>query len=197
MRAHRPRWRWHQPRAVRLPRPVLLRAQVRRRSRANLVKYAVANSIVLFAGLLPGVRLRASNDIGALLGLIAAAFAGHRRARTVGRSCVRARLSRGLRRRHRLGRLFRCSNRRFAGVDSSGDRPTGLPRRIVAGHGRARTVQNPRPRSPPAQWWVLATMGIGPTGIAFTLWDRGTKHGDIALIGSLRPTSRRCCRRCG
>ena len=36
-----------------------------------------------------------------------------------------------------------------------------------------------------AQWLVLAAMGVGPTGIAFRLWDRGTKHGDIALLGSL------------
>jgi len=35
------------------------------------------------------------------------------------------------------------------------------------------------------QWLVLATMGIGPVGVAFLLWDHGTKHGDIAVLGSL------------
>ena len=28
-------------------------------------------------------------------------------------------------------------------------------------------------------------MGLGPVGIAFRLWDRGTRHGDLALLGSL------------
>ena len=28
-------------------------------------------------------------------------------------------------------------------------------------------------------------MGAGPVGAAFLLWDHGTKHGDIALLGSL------------
>ena len=35
------------------------------------------------------------------------------------------------------------------------------------------------------QWVVLLLMGIGPVGAAFWLWDHGTKHGDIALLGSL------------
>ena len=35
------------------------------------------------------------------------------------------------------------------------------------------------------QWAVLLLMGIGPVGAAFWLWDHGTKHGDIALLGSL------------
>ena len=35
------------------------------------------------------------------------------------------------------------------------------------------------------QWTVLILMGLGPVGAAFLLWDHGTKHGDIALLGSL------------
>jgi len=35
------------------------------------------------------------------------------------------------------------------------------------------------------QWAVLLVMGLGPVGAAFLLWDRGTKHGDIALLGTL------------
>ncbi len=35
------------------------------------------------------------------------------------------------------------------------------------------------------QWGVLLLMGAGPVGAAFLLWDHGTKHGDIALLGSL------------
>jgi len=35
------------------------------------------------------------------------------------------------------------------------------------------------------QWIVLLGMGLGPVGIAFRLWDAGTRHGDLALLGSL------------
>lgn len=32
-------------------------------------------------------------------------------------------------------------------------------------------------------WLVLAAMGLGPVGLAFTLWDGAVKHGDIRLVG--------------
>ncbi|MEP7314679.1 MAG: EamA family transporter, partial [Pseudomonadota bacterium] len=32
---------------------------------------------------------------------------------------------------------------------------------------------------------ALLAMGLGPTGAAFLLWDSGTKHGDLALLGIL------------
>ena len=35
------------------------------------------------------------------------------------------------------------------------------------------------------QWLALVSLGVGPTGAAFLLWDNGTKRGDIALLGSL------------
>lgn len=35
------------------------------------------------------------------------------------------------------------------------------------------------------QWAILILMGLGPVGVAFRLWDRGTKHGDLALLGTL------------
>ena len=83
-------------------------------------------------------------------------------------------------------------NRRFAGVDNATIvRPASAYRCCrMAAHA----LFEPATAIATAQWWVLATMGIGPTGIAFTLWDRGA-NGDIALIGS-SVTSRRCCRRC-
>jgi drug/metabolite transporter (DMT)-like permease len=34
-----------------------------------------------------------------------------------------------------------------------------------------------------AGWLVLAAMGLGPVGLAFTLWDAAVKHGDIRLVG--------------
>lgn len=32
-------------------------------------------------------------------------------------------------------------------------------------------------------WVIVAAMGLGPVGLAFTLWDSAVKHGDIRLVG--------------
>jgi drug/metabolite transporter (DMT)-like permease len=34
------------------------------------------------------------------------------------------------------------------------------------------------------QWIALAGLGIGPVGMAYYLWDFGTKHGDIRVLGA-------------
>ncbi|MEQ5777889.1 DMT family transporter [Thalassospira sp. NFXS8] len=33
------------------------------------------------------------------------------------------------------------------------------------------------------QWLAIAGLGLGPVGIAFFVWDYGTKHGDIQVLG--------------
>ncbi|MDJ1157472.1 EamA family transporter [Chelatococcus sp. SYSU_G07232] len=35
----------------------------------------------------------------------------------------------------------------------------------------------------PGQWLAVASLGVGPVGIAFYLWDVGVKKGDIRLLG--------------
>lgn len=35
-----------------------------------------------------------------------------------------------------------------------------------------------------AQWVALSGLGLGPTGLAFYLWDVGMKHGDVRLLGA-------------
>lgn len=37
----------------------------------------------------------------------------------------------------------------------------------------------------PSQLWMVLAMGLGPVGIAFWLWDIGTKRGNLAVLGSL------------
>ena len=149
---------------------------------ANLINYLWPLLIVLFAGLLPGVRLRAGNIVGALLGLAAAALlvtGGH------GLSIDPA---------YAPGYLaafcaavtwggYSVLNRRFAGVDSAAIVPAciGVSLLGIAMH----LLFEPATTITTTQWLVLVAMGMGPTGIAFRLWDRGSKHGDIALLGSL------------
>jgi drug/metabolite transporter (DMT)-like permease len=149
---------------------------------ANLINYLWPLLIVLFAGLLPGIRLRAGNVVGALLGLVAAGLlvtGGH---------------GLSIDPEHAPGYLaafaaaitwggYSVLNRRFAGVDSAAIVPAciGVSLLGIAMH----LLFEPATTIAPTQWLVLVAMGVGPTGIAFRLWDRGTKHGDIALLGSL------------
>lgn len=35
------------------------------------------------------------------------------------------------------------------------------------------------------QWAAILALGLGPVGLAFLAWDYGTKHGNIALLGTM------------
>ena len=149
---------------------------------ANLINYLWPLLIVLFSGLLPGIRLRAGNIAGALLGLFAAGLLV-----TGGRGLSIAPA-------HAPGYLaafaaavvwggYSVLNRRFASVGSAAIVPACIGVSLLG--FAMHLLFEPSTAITPTQWLVLATMGVGPTGIAFRLWDRGTKHGDIALLGSL------------
>ena len=36
-----------------------------------------------------------------------------------------------------------------------------------------------------SQWVAIVALGIGPVGLAFFAWDRGTKQGNVSLLGTL------------
>ena len=149
---------------------------------ANLLNYLWPLLIVVFAGLVGGVTVRAGQWAGTLLGLVAAALLvtrGH--GLQVDRAHVPGYLA-------ALGAAviwaaYSVLNRRFADV------PTAAITVACAGVsvlGAAVHLLFERTVAPDAtQWLVLAVMGAGPVGAAFWLWDHGTKRGDIALLGSL------------
>lgn len=149
---------------------------------ANLLNYLWPLLIVLFAALLPGGKLRAAQVAGALLGLAAAvllvtrgqavtpdpAHAGGYLA-ALGAAVVWAGYS----------VLNRCNAR----VPTAAIVPACA---VVALLGAAAHFTFEDTVPPDAtQWLVLLAMGIGPTGLAFQLWDHGTKRGDLALLGNL------------
>lgn len=149
---------------------------------ANLLNYLWPLLIVLFAGFLPGVRVRGGQWLGTLLGLIAAVVLVTR-----GSSLdIRAEYLPGY--AAALGAAviwaaYSVRNRRHAEVPSAA---IALPCMLVAllgaaAHAALETTVLPTP----GQWLALLGMGIGPVGAAFLLWDTGTKRGDIALLGSL------------
>ena len=149
---------------------------------ANLLNYLWPLLIVVFAGLLGGVSVRRGQWIGTLLGLLAAALLV---TRGKGPQVDPAHLPGYL---AALGAAviwaaYSVLNRRFADV------PTAAITVACAGVAMLGALchllyeQTVVPTA--LQWGVLLVMGIGPVGAAFWLWDHGTKHGDIALLGSL------------
>jgi drug/metabolite transporter (DMT)-like permease len=149
---------------------------------ANLLNYLWPLLIVLFAGLLPGIRVRAGQWIGTGLGLVAAVVlvtrGGGVELRTEYLPGYIAALSAAI-----VWAAYSVLNRRHADTPSAA---IAVACALVAVLGAAthacfETYIEPDAR----QWLVLAGMGLGPTGAAFLLWDHGTKRGDLALLGSL------------
>ena len=149
---------------------------------ANLLNYMWPLLIVLFASFLPGVRVRGMQIAGTLLGLAAAVIlvtrgsgieiqpqylAGYLAA--LGAAVIWA--------------AYSVLNRRHAQVSSSAIIVACAGVALLGALVHAAFEQAVSPT--PLQWGVLALMGLGPVGIAFLLWDHGTKHGDITLLGSL------------
>ncbi|MET1163041.1 MAG: DMT family transporter [Pseudoxanthomonas sp.] len=149
---------------------------------ANLLNYLWPLLIVVFAGLLASVRIRGVQIVGTLLGLAAAIVLVTRGSgieiqphylpgylAALGAAVIWA--------------AYSVLNRRHAQVPSEA---IIVACALVALFGLLAHLgfeQSIRPRS--MQWLVLALMGIGPVGAAFLLWDHGTKHGDLAVLGSL------------
>jgi drug/metabolite transporter (DMT)-like permease len=149
---------------------------------ANLINYLWPLLIVLFAGLLPGARLRAGSLVGALLGLAAAVLLVTRgRGIQADASALPGYVA-------AFGAavvwgVYSVLNRRHAEVSSASIIPACLG---VAVLGAAAHIAFERSVVPDAgQWLALLAMGLGPVGAAFFLWDHGTKRGDLALLGSL------------
>lgn len=149
---------------------------------ANLLNYLWPLLIVLFAGFLPGVKVRAAQIVGTLLGLAAAILLVTR-----GKSLeVRpeyvagylAALSAAV-----IWAAYSVLNRRHAAVPSAAITVACAGVAVLGAAAHLMFEDTAAPRV--SQWAVLLAMGIGPVGAAFWLWDRGTKHGDIAVLGSL------------
>lgn len=149
---------------------------------ANLINYLWPLLIVVFAGLLAGVKVRPAQWAGTALGLIAAVLLVTRgqgiEVRPAFVPGYLAALGAAL-----VWSLYSVLNRRFAGVPSAAIAVACAGVAILGGIAHAALETTVAPTA--SQWGVLLVMGIGPVGAAFWLWDHGTKHGDIALLGSL------------
>ena len=149
---------------------------------ANLLNYLWPLLIVLFAGFLPGVKVRGVQIVGTLLGLVAAVILVTQGSRLqvrpeylagyVAALCAAV-----------VWAAYSVLNRRHAHVSSAAITVACVLVAIIGGLVHVGFEQTVMPDL--LQWGVLLLMGAGPVGAAFLLWDHGTKHGDIALLGSL------------
>ncbi|MFH1803997.1 MAG: DMT family transporter [Pseudomonadota bacterium] len=147
---------------------------------ASLIAYLWPLFIVLFSALLPGEKLRWYHVAGAVLGLAGAV--------------VLVSKGRGLAFDPAFalgyGAAIVCSlvwsgysvlNRRYGKV------PVEAVCGFCAGaailgfvtHGLLEIWVMPDAR----QWLAILGLGLGPVGVAFFVWDYGTKHGDIQVLG--------------
>ena len=149
---------------------------------ANLLNYLWPLLIVVFAALIGGARIRPAQWLGTLLGLAAAVLLVTR-----GRSLqvdpahlpgYAAALGAAV-----IWALYSVLNRRHEAVPSAAMAGSCL---VVGALGAVVHLASESTVMPtPLQWALIALLGLGPTGIAFWLWDIGTKRGDIAALGTL------------
>lgn len=155
---------------------------------ASLIAYLWPLLIVVLSSMLPGGDgLRLRHLAGAGLGLVGTALilTGHGLSNTV---------STGLTTLSDLGYLaaFGCAivwsgysvlNRRFASIPS--EMLVGVCAAVAFAGGATHLALEPTIWPDAQQWGAILLLGIGPTGLAFMLWDYATKHGNLPVLGAL------------
>lgn len=149
---------------------------------ASLIAYLWPLLIVVFSALLPGERLRWWHTAGAVLGL------GGTFMLVTGGQGVH------LRGEYLLGyaaavvcavvwSAYSVANRRYPQVPTDMVAFFCLATATLAAlcHVLFETTVWPHGW----QWLAVLGLGLGPVGGAFYVWDHGTKHGDIRLLGTL------------
>jgi drug/metabolite transporter (DMT)-like permease len=149
---------------------------------ASLIAYLWPLLIVVFSALLPGERLRWFHLAGAAMGLLGAGLLVTKGGQVQYDA------------RYTLGYLaaaacaltwssYSVLNRRYGAV----------PTEVVGGfcgavmllgfacHLLMETTVTPQG----VQWLAILGLGLGPVGAAFFVWDYGTKHGNIQVLGAL------------
>jgi drug/metabolite transporter (DMT)-like permease len=148
----------------------------------SLICYLWPLLIVVFAGLLPGERLRWWHLAGALVGLLGTALL------ITGGGQVAFRSDYALGYGAALGCAvtwagYSALSRRFARVptDAVGGFCAATAALALLCHFMWETTVWPRD----TEWLAVIGLGIGPVGIAFFAWDYGVKHGNLKTLGGL------------
>ncbi|MDF1719402.1 MAG: EamA family transporter [Minwuia sp.] len=147
---------------------------------ASLIAYLWPLLIVLFSALLPGQRLKLFHVIGAVLGfagaiLIVAKHGAHfDPAFTTGYLAAMACAL--------IWSGYSVLNRRFAHVPT--DAVGGFCGVTAVGALVLHLATEQTVTPVGIEWLAILGLGLGPVGGAFFLWDVGTKHGDLRVLGA-------------
>lgn len=154
-------------------------------AQAGLIAYLWPLLIVLFAALLPGGKLLGRHLAGALMGLCGTALillgrhavpgAGINPDAEFGYTCAFAAAF--------VWSGYSVANRHIQSVPSA--LIIGVCGLVSLAAMIVHSLTEPTILPSPWQWAALVGLGLGPVGIAFLLWDHATKHGHLALLGTL------------
>lgn len=148
---------------------------------AGLIAYLWPLLIVLFSGLLPGERLALPHVAGAVAGFTGAALLVLGDQGADGPTGETAGYALAL-----LCALI------WSGYSVLTRRMRSVPAAAVAVYCLATAAlalaahlvfEETRWPAEARGWFAIAGLGLGPVGLAFFLWDRGMKHGNIQLLG--------------
>jgi drug/metabolite transporter (DMT)-like permease len=149
-------------------------------AQASLVAYLWPLLIVLFAGLLPGERLRPTHLVGAGVAFAGAWLvvlgpgAGFARASLPGLAAAAACAM--------IWAGYSVLSRRLGAAPTATVAISCLATAALSWLAHAAFETTVWPDGWRA-WSAVAALGAGPVGLAFYLWDVGCKHGDIQLLG--------------
>jgi drug/metabolite transporter (DMT)-like permease len=149
---------------------------------ANLINYTWPLLIVLFSALLPGERLRLHHVAGTLVGLAGAALlvVGER-----GLELDPAQLPGYL--AAVASALFWSSysvlSRRLGNVPTEAVAAFCLATSVLSFAAHAMVEETVWPASA-GEWGAVLGLAAFPVGLAFFVWDRGVKRGDIQVLGA-------------
>ncbi|MGI4943627.1 MAG: aromatic amino acid exporter YddG [Janthinobacterium lividum] len=147
---------------------------------ANLINYTWPLLIVLLSAALLGMRLTRRHGLGTALALAGCAMllgggAAFPAGAALGYALAAASAV--------VWALYSVLSRRFPGV------PAGAMAGFCAGTavlaGAAHLMSEATVALDASAWAAVLALGLGPVGAAFVLWDRGMKHGDPRLLGTL------------
>jgi drug/metabolite transporter (DMT)-like permease len=148
----------------------------------SLIAYLWPLFIVLFAGLLPGEKLKPYHLAGVVLGLVGA-FLVVSKGQGFG-------LSEGLKSGHLIAlpyamywAAYSVSIRRYGKIPSDIVAGFCLMTGLLAGLSHLALETTVWPLSG-VQWFAIVGLGILPLGLGFYAWDFGMKHGDPMVLGA-------------
>jgi drug/metabolite transporter (DMT)-like permease len=146
---------------------------------ASLIAYLWPLLIVLFAGLAHG-GLRPAHLAGAALGLLGTSLVVSTRgtlaldpAYATGYAAAAACAL--------VWSAYSVANRRFADAPVDVVTLACLASALLGAIAHLLFERSVAPA--PLEWLAVALLGLGPVGAAFFLWDYGTKHGHLPLLG--------------